>query len=94
MNDISSRLRHVLIPTRLFGPFQRRIRCQTDRDVEFMGIVFGKDYEDAKKVNRTICIVMAADENQLIEASLHYNETILHVFILHIVVICSVDCYL
>ena len=34
MNDISSRLRHVLISTRLFACFQRHVRWETGRNVE------------------------------------------------------------
>ena len=73
MNDLSSRIRHVLLPTRLFASFQRHVRWETDRDVEVLGIGFGKDYGNAKKVNRivipdqqgtaTTCTVIPAGEN-------------------------------
>ena len=54
MNDISSRIRNVLIPTRLFGQFHRHVRWEIDRNVEVMGIGFGKEYDGDKKVNRII----------------------------------------
>ena len=54
MNDLSSRIRNVFLPRRLFTSFQRHVRLETDRNVEVMGIEFGKDYNGGKKVNRTI----------------------------------------
>ena len=42
------------MPMRLFDSFQRHVRWETERNVEVMGIGFGKDYEDGKKVNRII----------------------------------------
>ena len=75
-NDLSSRIRHVLLPTQLFASFQRHVRCETDIDVEVLGIGFGKDYGNAKKVNRivipdqqstvTTCTATPARENQLV----------------------------
>ena len=52
MNDLSGRILHVLLPTRLFASFQRHVRWETDRDVEVLGIGFGKEYGNAEKVNR------------------------------------------
>ena len=54
MNDISSRHRNVIIPTRLFVSFTGHVQWEIDRNVEVMGIWFGKDYEEDQKVNRII----------------------------------------
>ena len=58
-----------------------------------MGIGFGKEYDGDKKVNRiiipdqqgtaTTCTVTATDENQFVETSLHYDETIIGWFHTH-----------
>ena len=54
MNDLSSRIQNAIMPRRLFGSFQRHVRWEIDRNVEVMGIGFGKAYEGGKKVNRII----------------------------------------
>ena len=61
--------------------------------MEVLGIGFGKDYGNAKKVNRivipdqqgtaTTCTATPAGENQLVEASLHYGESIIAWFHTH-----------
>ena len=50
MNDLLIRIQNVLIPLRLFSSFERHVPWETDRYVEVMGIGFGKDYQDGKKI--------------------------------------------
>ena len=54
MNDLLIRIQNVLIPRRLFSSFERHVRWETDKNVDVMGIGFGKDHQDGKKVNRII----------------------------------------
>ena len=86
-------MQNVLINRRLFSSFERHVLWETDRNVEVMRIGFTKDYPDRKKVNRiiipdqqgtsTACTVTLTGENQLVEASLHYNESIVAWFHTH-----------
>ena len=41
MNNMSSQIRNVLIPTRLFGQFHRHVRWEIDRNVEVMELDLG-----------------------------------------------------
>ena len=54
MNSVSTQEQQLIIPNRLFGSFQRLVRYKTDRNIEVMGIVFGKEYRNGEKVNRLI----------------------------------------
>ena len=61
MDRISTPKRHLLIPNRLFGSFQRHIRYEIDRNIEVMGIGFGKEYGDGKKVRQVLFVSFQKD---------------------------------